>query len=133
MTPADLRLYGWLLARPSTVASVVAELSGTAEERTLQRVHEDLRVLMTDGKVALEDGGFVWAETRHDRTLTERISDVLRIGPMRLGEITRLLGSTMAEVKTGSASAALTPTSPSCSSMAMTTEKTPDAETPRGG
>ena len=100
VTPADLRLYGWLLARPSTAASVVAELSGTAEERTLQRVHEDLRALVTDGKAALEDGGFVWVETRHDRTLTERIADVLRIGPMRLGEIVRLLGSTMAEVKT---------------------------------
>lgn len=100
MTPADLRLYGWLLARPSTAASVVAELSGTAEERTLQRVHEDLRALVEAGRVTHEAGGLVWCEARCGRSVVERIADLLRIGPMSLSEIARTIGATFPEVKT---------------------------------
>jgi len=100
VTPADLRLYGWLLALPSSPASIVAELAGTAEERTLQRVCEDLRTLVADGKAAPECGGFVWAETRIPALdLLTRISDLLRVEPLRLWQIMRVLSASAADVK----------------------------------
>lgn len=99
MTPADLRLYGWLLALPSSPASIVAELAGTAEERTLQRVHEDLRILATDGKAAPELGGFVWVETTRPMTLEDRVAVALSVEPLTIARLRVVVSAGLAELK----------------------------------
>jgi len=56
LTPGDLLLYRWLLERPISPAGIVRELHGTAEERSLSRVSDDLSALQRAGIASVGSG-----------------------------------------------------------------------------
>jgi hypothetical protein len=93
-TIAELRLWEWALEKPTTLARVVAELAGTIEARTPERVREDIRGLVAAGYAASYIGGVVWvgeAGRLRGQTIGERIEEILQIGPRTFGQIIRAL------------------------------------------
>lgn len=101
-TIAELRLWEWALEKPTTLARVVAELAGTIEARTPERVREDLRGLVGAGYAASYVGGVVWvgeAGKARGATISDRIEELLQFGPRSFSQITRALMTPNAATK----------------------------------
>jgi len=106
-TIGELRLYGWALERPTTLARVVAELAGTVEARTPERVREDLRALVSAGYAASYVGGVVWvgeAGRLRGQTIGDRVEELLQLGPRTFSQIVRALMTPPSATKTALAS-----------------------------